>query len=121
MLLLGTGDVSALLGEWTGESICVGNRAACGDEQNVYVLKPSPSAGRVFVVAYKIVNGQRVEMGESDYRYDEQTHRLTWEFTAGSTHGVWEFLVTGTTMQGTLTILPDKVVVRRASLTKRVS
>jgi len=121
MLLLGTGDVSALLGEWTGESICVGNRAACVDEQNVYVLKPSPSAGRVFVVAYKIINGQRVEMGESDYRYDEQTHRLTWEFTVGRTHGVWEFLVTGTTMQGTLTILPDKTVVRRASLTKRIS
>jgi len=119
LVLLGAADVNALVGEWTGESRCVGNRAACVDEQNVYVLKPSASAGTVFVVAYKIVNGQRVEMGESDYRYDEQTHRLTWEFTAGSTHGVWNFVVRGTTMQGTLVLLPDKTVVRRVTLTKR--
>ena len=110
--------MNALFGGWTGKSTCVGDRPACRDEENVYVLQPSSAAGAVHVVAYKIVDGQRVEMGQSDYRYDDQARRLAWEFTAGATHGVWEFIVSGTTMQGTLTLLPEKTVVRRVILSK---
>jgi len=113
--------VSALVGEWSGESKCVGNRPACVDEQNVYVFQPSSSTGMVHVIAYKIVDGKRVEMGQSDYHYDDQAHRLTWEFTVRTTHGLWEFVVSGTTMQGTLTLLPEKTVVRRVTLQKRRS
>ena len=116
LMMLGAADVSALVGEWSGESKCVGNRPACVDEQNVYVLGPSSSTGTVHVLAYKIVNGKRVEMGQSDYQYDDQAHRLTWEFTVGTTHGLWEFVVNGATMRGTLTLLPDKTVVRRVML-----
>ena len=99
LLLVNAADVSAVVGEWIGKSVCVGNRAACVDEQNVYVFTPSASAGVVDCTAYKIVNGERVEMGRADYRYDDRTHRLTWEFKTGTTHGFWEFVVSGTTME----------------------
>jgi hypothetical protein len=118
LLTLGMADASALFGEWTGESKCVGAQPACKDEQNVYVLTPSSEAGAVHVVAYKIINGERVEMGQSDYRYDDRTHHLTWDFTAGTTHRVWDLVVTGTTMQGALTHLPDKTVARQVTLRK---
>jgi hypothetical protein len=121
LLVFGAADVRALVGEWSGESKCVGNRAACVDEQNVYVFGPSSSNDTVHVIAYKVVDGKRVEMGQSDYRYDDRTDRLTWEFTTGTTHGLWEFVVSDGTMQGTLTLLPDKTVVRRVTLHKRRS
>jgi hypothetical protein len=121
LLMLGAADVSALVGEWSGESKCVSNRPACVDEQNVYVLGPASSTGTVHVVAYKVVNGERVEMGQSDYRYDDQTHRLTWEFAVGTTHGLWEFTVSDAVLQGTLTLLPDRTIVRRVTLHKSSS
>ena len=118
LLLAMSPDVSTLLGEWTGESKCVGNSPACHDEQNVYVITPPRTGGAVFVTGYKIVNGQRIEMGSSDYQWDDKARRLFWDFTSGTIHRRWEFTVTGTKMDGTLTLLPDMTVVRRASLTK---
>jgi hypothetical protein len=118
LLLAMSADINALLGEWTGESKCIGTRPACVDEQNVYVITPPHAGGAVFVTAYKIVNGQRIEMGASDFQYDDGAHSLFYEFTAGTTHGRWEFVVTITKMDGTLTLLPDRTIVRRASLTE---
>ena len=40
-LLALSADVSAVLGEWTGDSQCVGERPACVDEHNVYVMTRS--------------------------------------------------------------------------------
>jgi hypothetical protein len=120
LVLTAAPQAQTLAGEWAGESKCVGNRGACVDEQNVYVIAPKTDR-LVFISAYKIVNGERVLMGESDYQYDTQTHRLTWDFTANGIHRRWEFVVTATTMQGTLTVLPDQTVVRRVTLAKRAS
>jgi len=115
--------IGTLLGEWTGESKCVGNnRPAWRDEQVVYVVKPAEAGqNAVSIAAYKIVNGERVLMGTADHKYDEATHRLSYEFTVNATHGRWEFTVDGASMTGTLTVLPDNTVVRRARLTKSKS
>jgi hypothetical protein len=103
----------AVLGTWTGTSICVGNRPACKNEVVVYRFVPvdgKPEFVRLF--ADKIIDGKRVPMGALEFRYDEADHSLTGEFTRGTTHGLWSFTVSGDTMKGKLFILPDKTVGR---------
>jgi hypothetical protein len=56
-------NASSIVGTWTGESICVGNRPACKNETVVYRFEPV--AGRstlVTLFADKIIKGKRVPM-----------------------------------------------------------
>ena len=113
------GDGAYLVGDWIGESICVGNRPACHDEKVVYrIAKPPDETGKVIIAADKIVNGVAEEMGVLEFKYDSAKQTLTNEFTRGNTHGLWELTVKGDVMEGTLTILPDKTIGRRVKLKK---
>jgi hypothetical protein len=112
-------DGSNLVGNWTGDSICVGNRPACHDEQVIYHIKKAPdSSGNVTITADKIVNGKPELMGILDFKYDSEKRTLVCDFTRGNTHGLWELTVEGTTMEGTLMLLPDKSLVRRVKVHK---
>jgi hypothetical protein len=114
------GDGSKLVGNWTGESLCVGSaRPACRDERVVYhIAAPPDETGKVTLRADKIVDGKPEPMGELDLKYDALKGTLIGEFTIHGTHGVWEYTVKGDTMEGTLTILPDKSIVRRVKVQK---
>ena len=72
----------------------------------------------VSVAADKIVGGKPEPMGVIELKYDAARRALAGEFKAGSFQGVWEFKVEGDTMQGTLTVLPDKKVARRIKVKK---
>jgi hypothetical protein len=112
-------DGSSLVGNWTGESLCVGNRPACHDEKVIYRIPKAPDeAGNVTITADKIVNGKPESMGALDFKYDREKQTLTCDFTRGTTHGLWEFTISGTTMEGTLVTLPDKTVARRVKVKK---
>lgn len=112
-------DGSSLVGNWTGESLCVGNRPACHDEKVIYRIAKAPDeAGNVTITADKIVNGKPESMGSLDFKYDREKQTLTCDFTRGTTHGLWEFTISGTTMEGTLVTLPDKTVARRVKVKK---
>jgi hypothetical protein len=112
-------DGSSLVGNWTGESLCVGNRPACHDEKVIYGIAKAPDeAGNVTITADKIVNGKPETMGTLDFKYDREKQTLTCDFTRGTTHGLWEFTISGTTMEGTLVTLPDKTVARRVKVKK---
>jgi hypothetical protein len=102
-----------LAGVWRGQSICVAaDRGACTDETVVYYISAiAGKAGIVSIRADKIVNGQAVTMGTSEWKHDAERHTLTWE-TAPRT---WLLKIQGDTMEGTLT-LTDKTVVRRVTL-----
>lgn len=64
-------DEAKLVGDWSGDSICQARDSACHGEKVVYHLsKPSGKPGWVTISADKIVNGEPVNMGASDYKFD---------------------------------------------------
>ncbi len=104
-----------MLGTWAGTSTCVGNRPACKNENVVFrfiAMDGEPS--KVRLLADKVLDGKRVPMGKLDFEVSGD--RLSCEFRVGSTHGVWEFTVSGDTMKGTLVDLPAREVGRRVSV-----
>lgn len=113
-------DGSKLVGDWTGESICVGNNPSCHDEKVIYHISRSQTdASKFKLVADKIVNGKPEWMYDQDVTYDAGKGMLTGEFQNARYHGLWEYRVKGNEMEGTLSLLPDRTVVRRIKV-KRV-
>lgn len=111
----------SVLGTWKGESICTGNRPACKNEVVVYRFEPVPGkSGVLLLFADKIIDGQRVPMGKLEFQYDQAKGTLSGEFTRGQTHGLWQFTVSGDTMEGTLVLLPTRELGRRVKV-KRVA
>jgi hypothetical protein len=103
------------LGTWAGKSTCVGNRPSCKNENVVFrymAIDGEPS--KVRLLADKVLDGKRVPMFKLDFEVSGD--RLSCEFRMGSTHGVWEFTVSGDTMEGTLVILPTRELGRRVSI-----
>jgi hypothetical protein len=116
-----TDDVAKLIGDWTGESICVGNNPSCHDEKVVYhISRLTGEPGKVRIAADKIVNGKPEPMGVLDFKYDAAKGTLAGEFQNSRYHGLWEYTVKGNTMEGTLSLLPDKTIVRRIKVKKDV-
>lgn len=111
-----------LIGDWSGESICVGDVGACRDEQVVYHISVDPTdPTKVKIGADKIVNGKPEFMGDIDLKYDARNNTLTGDLTTPRYHGVWEFTVKGNMMWGTLSLLPEKKIGRQIRVTKTES
>jgi hypothetical protein len=114
-----TDQVAKLIGDWTGESICVGNHPACHDEKVVYhISRSTDDAGKVILAADKIVDGKPDPMYVLDFKYDAVKGTLAGEFQNSRYHGLWEYTVKGKTMEGTLSLLPAKTIVRRIKVKK---
>jgi hypothetical protein len=110
---------SSIVGDWTGESICVGEAGACKDEQVVYHISVDPAdATKVKIGADKIVNGKPDFMGDILLKYDARNNTLTGNLEGPRYRGVWEFTIKGNMMWGTLSLLPEKRVVRQIRVTK---
>ena len=115
-------QVSSLTGDWTGESICVGEVGACQDEQVIYHISVDRfDATKVKIAADKIVNGKPEFMGDIDLKFDARINTLTGELTSPRFHGVWEFTVKGNMMWGTLSLLPERRIGRQIRVTKAES
>jgi hypothetical protein len=114
-------DGSELVGDWEGESVCGAGFPACHDEHVVYhITKPPDEQGNVSIAADKIVGGRPDPMGVIELKYDAARQTLKGEMKNNRYRGVWEFRVEGDTLEGTLTILPDKTVARRIKVKKVV-
>ena len=108
---------NAVYSRVSGESICAGDRPACKNEVVVYRFEAvAGKPGVVTLLADKIINGQREPMGKLDCQYDEAKGTLSGEFTRGQTHGLWQFQISGDTMEGTLVILPARDLARRVKV-----
>ena len=110
---------SPVIGTWKGESICAGDNPACKNEVVVYRFEAV--AGKPGVVTWfadKIINGQRVPMGRLEFQYDEAKGTLSCEFIKRQTHGLWQFQISGDTIEGTLVLLPARTVGRRIKVTR---
>lgn len=114
-------EISRLVGDWSGESICVNKEKfpACNDEQVVYhIVVASGKTDTVTLAADKIVNGKPQAMGTFDFVYDVRTQTLTSEFKNDRVHIIFEFAVKGDLLEGTLATLPDRTLVRRIKVKK---
>ena len=105
-------EVSDLVGKWTGTSLCQVKPSACHDE-NVIFRFSHPQRDRITVQADKIVDGQPVTMGVSDWTYDKPTLSLTYKIPQGT----WKLAVNANAnmMEGTLTT-PDGAIFRKVHL-----
>ncbi len=115
------GEISKLLGDWSGESICVNKEKfpSCHDEQVVYhVVVAAGKTDTVTISADKIVNGKPEEMGTFDFIYDAQKRTLASEYKNERVHIIFEFAVKGDLLEGTLSNLPEKALVRRIKVKK---
>ena len=114
-------EISKLVGDWLGESVCVNKEKfrACNDEHVVYhVAVASGKTNTVTIAADKIVNGKPEAMGTFDFIYDARTRTLTSEFKNGRVHIIFELEVKGDLLEGTLSNLPEKTLVRRIKVKK---
>jgi hypothetical protein len=115
------GPADEIVGTWRGTSACVDREAApsCTDEQVIYEIVARPGQpGSVTVNADKVVDGKRVPMGPLDFNYEAESRSWTSELKTTRTQALWRLSVSGTTISGTLTLLPSKAVVRRVDLRK---
>ena len=112
----------SLAGDWTGESICVGNNPSCHDEKVVYHISvDTADSTKVKIAADKIVDGKPEFMGDIFLKYDAAKQTLTGDLQNSRYRGVWEFAVKGNTIEGSLTILPEKTIGRRIRVTRKDS
>ena len=113
--------IAHLIGNWSGESICVNKDKfpACHDEQVVYRIgKSSDKPNLLTLTMDKIVSGKPETMAVFDFVYEAERQTLSSEFTKNNRHGIWEFAVKADLMDGTLATLPDKTIVRRIKVKK---
>ena len=107
-------QTTSLTGDWTGESICTGNNPSCHDEKVVYHISVDTSdSTKVKIAADKIVDGKLEPMGVIDLNYDADKQTLTGETQTATYRLLWEFIIRGNIMDGTLSVLPDKTIARR--------
>jgi hypothetical protein len=114
-------DINKLVGDWSGESVCVNREKfpACKDEQVVYHVAPAEGkADTVTITADKIVNGKPETMGVIDFVYDARKQTLTGEFKNGRVHISLELAVKGDTLEGGFYSLPDRTQARRVRVKK---
>jgi hypothetical protein len=114
-------EISKLVGDWSGESICVNKEKfpACNNEQVVYhIVVASGKTDTVTITADKIVNNKPVTMGTFDFVYNARRQTLTSEFKNDRVHIIFEFAVKGDFLEGTLATLPDRTLVRRIKVKK---
>jgi len=113
--------VRAIVGEWRGTSQCVDRQVApaCTDEIAVYEITAAPGQpNAVTINADKVVDGKRVPMGALTFTYDAAHGWWSTELQNPRARGTWRLTVDGTSMNGTLILLPSNAVVRKISLAK---
>lgn len=112
----GVAQDSAIPGVWRGTSTCTVANSPCHDEVDVYrIAAMAGKPGWFSVSADKIVNGQEVEMGSGDWRFNPKTQALNYEFD----RGVFNLTLSGKHLDGTLK-LPDGTLYRRIHLEKEL-
>jgi hypothetical protein len=84
----------------------------------IYEIVASPGIDSVTVRADKVVDGKRVPMGSLEFTHEATSRSWISELESPRTHALWRLSVRGTTLSGTLTLLPSKAVVRRVDLRK---
>lgn len=110
--------VDELLGTWRGTSTCPDTVAApaCKDETVVYEFRRGDKPGHAIVAADKVVDNQRVPMGELDFAWDAAMACWRSDFESPSVKSRWCLTVDGAALKGTARLVPGNQVVRRVDV-----
>ncbi|HEV2988794.1 MAG TPA: hypothetical protein VG759_10155 [Candidatus Angelobacter sp.] len=104
-----------IVGIWRGNSVCLVPNSPCHDEENIYrISEIAGKPGFFSITGSKIVDGNEIVMGTSEWKYDTKKHTLQSE----SPFGTFLLTIDGNKMEGSLT-KHDKTVYRRIHLTKQ--
>lgn len=111
-------SVDELVGTWRGTSTCTDKVAApaCHDETVVYDFRRSEKPGHAIVAADKVVNGERVPMGELDFAWDAAAACWRSDFGSPTVTSRWCFTVDGAALTGTARLLPGNQIIRRVAV-----
>ena len=111
---------SEIIGTWRGSSTCSDRVAApaCRDEVVVYDFTAGEKPGTVRWKADKVVNGERLTMGEMDVAYDVGEACWAAEFNGPRVRTRWCLVVEGAHLTGTGRLLPGKETVRKIDVRK---
>ena len=109
------GDLGDFLGTWRGTSTCVNRKIApaCNDETVVYEVRGTEKPQTAVLKADKIVNGQRVPMGELEFVYSDKEGCWRSAWNTPRVHGVWCLVVEGSSMTGSLRAMPQNADIRK--------
>jgi hypothetical protein len=111
--------VAEILGTWEGESKCTAPSSPCRDEHVVYEIALEKTAtSSLKLDGYKIVKGERQFLGTLRCDYNPSKKNLSCTFR-GKDYDVWEYTLSGDTLQGTLTIDGGKTLYRRISVKRQ--
>ena len=111
----------SLIGSWEGTSTCVNLKIApnCHDEHVIYDVRESEKPGHVTVKADKVVNGERLPMGELEFTYSTPDACWSSEISNARVHAEWCLAVDGSALTGVLRQLPSRQTVREIRLKRR--
>jgi hypothetical protein len=111
---------AALIGVWRGTSTCTDRVAApaCHDEVVVYEFAAGAKPEVILWRADKVVDGQRLAMGEMELTFDSGEACWRAEFTSPRSHSVWCLTVDGAHMTGTGRNLPANQIIRKIDVRK---
>src|SRR5215471_8369511 len=114
-------SAAELIGTWRGTSICTDRvvAPACTDETAAYDFTPGSKPGTVHWIADKVVNGQRVRMGESDVTYDTAEACWKTEIKGPRSTSVWCVSVDGAHLTGAARLLPGNQTFRKLDLRRQ--
>ena len=107
--------VDELLGTWRGTSTCTDKVAApaCRDETVVYEFRRGDRPGHAIAAADKVVDNQRVPMGELDFAWDAAAACWRADFDSPNVTSRWCFTTDGAAVKGTARLLPGNQIIRR--------
>jgi hypothetical protein len=114
-----TNTADSITGIWKGTSLCEQKNGPCHDENVVYHISKAAAENTYTVLANKIINGEEEEMGTLNCIYNKPKQTLTCKMKdRQQREGVWEFIIKGNRMSGTL-ILNGSTLFRRIEVTKQ--
>jgi len=93
-------------------------RRICHNEHVVYEIKADSRArDELTLDAYKVVGGQQQFMGTLDCRHTTAEHAL--RCVGRRPDDIWNFILSGDRMAGTLTIGADKKLYRKIDVSRK--
>jgi len=102
---------------WPQSCATVNLRAQIFPLRFVFPLKP---VAPLKLDGYKVVNGERIFMGTLQCDYDSAKKTLACTFR-GRSFDDWQFTLSGTTLQGTLTVDAGKTLFRKITVSKKLA
>src|SRR4051794_32140198 len=105
------------IGTWEGESVCQVPKP-CTTEHVVYEIREGP-AGQLTLAADKVVNGERLPMGELPCTWAAAEKKLSCPMENVRIPGDWIFVLSGDTLTGAATTRADHRLFRKINVQRR--